>query len=86
MPGMVAAQLVIPIKTPANLGAMSIWLILNPAFARPTPPTDMVRNMTESSFFLPKYPVTRRPAAPETNAIQIERAIKYWYAFYQSYQ
>ena len=54
IPGSVPAVFVIPINTPANLGAMSMWLMENPAREIPPNPTPMVRNVTASSLVFPR--------------------------------
>lgn len=42
-PGMVPAVLVIPMRTPANLGAMSMWLTQYPDNENPVAPKAIVR-------------------------------------------
>ena len=68
IPGIVPAVLVIPINIPAYCGAISIWLILNPACANPLKPTEMVRNSTHTVLLEPRYPTDTRPPPANTNA------------------
>ncbi len=53
-PGMVPAELVIPIKTPAKRGAMSKWLMLKPASENPVEPTATDKRRTAESVSVPK--------------------------------
>ena len=54
IPDRVAAEFVIPISTPAYLGAMSRWFMLNPASAKPPNPTPRVRKSTAVTVDVPR--------------------------------
>ena len=69
-PGKVAAVFVIPISNPENRGAISKWLILNPARAQPWNPTAIVNRETALSESVAKYPHSSKNTAPEEKAVQ----------------
>ena len=69
-PGMVAIELVIPKRMPANLGAMSMWLMMTPDMANPVKPTARVRKKMALNLSLPRYPVKISPPAPPQSAVR----------------
>ena len=54
MPGRVAAEFVIPISTPAYLGAMSRWFMAKAASPKPPIPTPRVRKSTAVTVVVPR--------------------------------
>ena len=54
IPGTVAAMLVIPMSIPAYLGAISRWLMLNPAMTSAFSPTASVIKVTAVAVLVPK--------------------------------
>ena len=72
IPAELPTPLVIPINTPANLGAKSIWLTLYPATARPTHPTPAVKRLKAISLDVPKYPHNSKNRALRVSAIEIK--------------
>ena len=54
IPGMAPAMLVIPMSIPANLGAMSRWLMMNPACTSAFNPTASVTKVTAVAVLVPK--------------------------------
>ena len=72
IPGIVPAVFVIPISTPANLGAISMWLIKLPAKALPPSPVPIDMNVTDKNCESPRYPQSRRKVAVHKKAIYVE--------------
>ena len=70
-PEKLAIVFVIPMRTPENLGAMSMWLMRTPDKANPEKPTVRVRKRMAINLSLPRYPVKISPAAPPQNAVRI---------------
>ena len=69
IPDSIPAVFVIPISTPANLGAISRWLIKYPPIATPPPkPAPIDIKTIESIRVLPKYPQRIRKDADNEKA------------------
>ena len=68
IPGRVPALLVIPIKTPENLGAMSMWLTQCPAREKPPRPTPSETRVIATGFEVPRYPARIKKMALKNKA------------------
>ena len=69
IPGIVPAVLASPMSIPAYLGAISRWLMLNPAWLSALSPTPSVRKVTAVAVLVPKYPHSKRKVAANRNPV-----------------